>query len=262
MKIEKLDVNKLKKVKPGHLRITTIDNRFFNDAPYVNSKTRLPQWFRRVHRGDGSIRSCPGVSDFLELGVTIPAWTTFKFVPNHSRGFWEVRADQFNPPVDYPMASGFPYEQTGKCPMTDARKIEKMSYPKLITPWRIQTAPGWSCVFLPVIYEENPLYGVLPSVVATDFYQMANIVLNVKTDSEFTIKQGTPLVHVIPIERRRDFKEIEYVDESFFKYASSNMYMRGGVVASEGETGIAYRRAEKFVDSTLESSKRKWWKRG
>lgn len=258
MKIEKIDINKIRKVKPGNLRVTVVDNRFYNDAPYVNAKTQLPQWFRRVHKGEGSVRSCSGISDFLEFGITIPAWTTFKFVPNVARGVWEIRADQFNPPIDYQMASGFHFEQTGSCPMTEARKIEKMSYPKLITPWRIQTAPGWSSMFLPVLYEEQTEYSVLPSIVNTDYYQMANIVLNIKTDSEFTIKQGTPLAHVIPIERKNDIRHIDYVDESFFRYASSSMYLTGGVVPSSG-TGIAYRKAAKVVDASLEK-KSKWWR--
>ena len=259
MKIKSFNINKLKKVKPGSIRITTVDNRFYNDAPYVNSKSKLPSWFRTIHKGEGSIRSCSGVSDFLEYGVTIPAWTNFTFKPNVSQGVWEISADVFNPRVDFPMASGFHFVQTGTCPMTEARKIEKMSYPKLLTPWRIQTAPGWSSLMLPIFYEENENYSVLPSVVNTDFYQISNIVLNIKTDTEFTIKQGTPLVHLIPVQRKNNVNNIEFMDESFFRYASSNMYLTGGNAASSGETGIAYRKATKVVDSALESRK-KWRK--
>jgi hypothetical protein len=261
MKIKSFNINKLKKVKPGHLRITTVDNRFYNDAPYINSKTSLPGWFRRIHKGPGSIRSCSGISDFLEFGVTIQAWTTFRFRPNINTGVWEISADEFNPSIEYPMATGFHFAQTGSCPMTESRKIEKMSYPKLLTPWRIQTAPGWSCLFIPTFYEENENYSVLPSIVNTDFYQVANVVLNVKTDSEFVIKQGTPLVHLIPVQRKNDIRKIEYVDESFFKYASTNMYMTGGTVPSNGGSGVAYRKATRLVDASVDK-KRKWFRRG
>lgn len=254
MKIKSFNINKLKKVKPGHLRITTIDNRFYNDAPYVNSKTNLPKWFRSIHKGPGSVRSCSGVSDFLEYGITIPAWTTFHFKPNILTGVWEVTAESFNPSLEnFQMASGFKFEQTGSCPMTEARQLEKMSYPKLITPWRIQTAPGWSSMFLPVFYGENPDFSVLPAIVNTDFYQVANIVLNVKTGSEFSIRQGTPLAHVIPIQRKNNIKHIDFIDESMFKYASSGMYLMGGIAPSTG-TGLAYRKATKVVDSFLEDN--------
>lgn len=261
MKIKSFNINKLKKVKPGSLRITTVDNRFYNDAPYVNSKSKLPGWFKTIHKGEGSIRSCSGVSDFLEYGVTIPAWTNFTFKPNASKGVWEIFASPLNPHIDFPMASGFHFAQTGTCPMTEVRKIEKMSYPKLLTPWRIQTAPGWSSLMLPIIYEENDNYSILPSIINTDFYQISNIVLNIKTDTEFTIKQGTPLVHLIPVQRKNDIKNIEFIDESFFKYASTNMYMTGGTVPPNGGSGVAYRKASKFVDEHLEK-KKKWFSRG
>jgi hypothetical protein len=89
---------------------------------------------------------------------------------------------------------------------------------------------------------------------------MANIVLNVKTDSEFVIRQGTPLAHVIPVQRKNDITEIECIDESFYKYASSGMYMTGGNVPNDG-TGLAYRKAEKIVESHLKSSTKKWFKK-
>lgn len=257
MKVNKIDINKIKRVKPGHIRVTPVDNRFYNDAPFLNTKTNLPSWFRRIHRGNNSVRSCSGISDFLEFGITIPAWTNFKFRPNVAAGSWEVLSDGMNPPIDYPHASGFVFSQTGSCPMTQLRKIEQMSYPKLITPWRLQTAPGWSSLMLPVLYEENTNYSVLPAIINTDFYQIMNIVLNIKTDSEFTIKQGTPLVHLIPVQRKNNFHTIESVDESFFKYASSNMYMNGAIVPSGG-SGVAYRKATKFVDSSVDLKKKRY----
>ena len=261
MKIHSFNINKIKKVKPGHLRVTAIDNRFYNDAPFVNSKKNLPQWFRSIHKGDFSVRSCSGISDFLEFGFTIPAWTSFKFTPNINTKAWECTAGALNPNNQpFQMADGFPFHQTGQCPMTGVRKLETMSYPKLITPWRMQTAPGWSCLILPILYEENPNYSVLPAIVNTDYYQIMNIVLNVKTDSEFSIKQGTPLAHVIPIQRKTNVRELEFIDETFFKYASSGMYLTGGISPSEG-TGIAYRKAARVVDAALEEEKKKWFRK-
>ena len=253
MKIKNFNLNKIKKVKPGNLRITTIDNRFYNDVPFVNSKKSLPRWFRSIHKGNFSVRSCSGISDFLEIGATIPAWTSFKFTPNIESGSWDCETGSLNPmPTDFQMqmVSGFPFHQTGSCPMTHARKIEKMAYPKLITPWRIQTAPGWSILVLPIYYEENSDYSVLPAVVNTDYYQIVNIVLNVKTDVEFLIQQGTPLAHIIPIQRKNDIKNIECIDEKFYKYASSGMYLTGGI-SPAGSTGLAYRKAAKIVDSAI-----------
>lgn len=261
MKIKFLNINKIKKVKPGTVRITPIDNRFYNDVPFVNSKKTLPLWFRSIHKGNMSVRSCSGISDFLEIGMTIPAWTSFKFVPNVELGAWDCVAGALNPNIadGFQMVHSFPFHQTGSCPMTQIRDIEKMSYPKLITPWRIQTAPGWSVLILPIMYEENTEYSVLPAIVNTDYYQIVNIVLNIKTSQEFTIKQGTPLAHIIPVQRKNDINKIEYIDESFYKYASSGAYLTGGISPSSG-TGIAYRKAAKVVDNYLQSEK-KWFKK-
>ena len=248
------NILKLKKVKPGSVRITPMDNRFMASAPYVNGGQTLPQWFKHIHKGHGSVRSCAGVSDYLGAGITIPAWTNFYFAPNIEQSVWAISADNMNPPIDFQWASNFAFTQTGKCPMTDSRKIEKMSYPKLVTPWRIQTAPGWSSLILPVNYEENQDYSILPAIVHTDFYQVVNIVLNVKTNTEFSIKYQTPLVQIIPFKRDSDINEIEFMDESFFKYASTNMYMTGGI-GPKNATGLAYRKAVRLFDSILGNKK-------
>lgn len=250
---------RLKKVKPGHIRITPVDNRFMATPPYANGGQNIPQWFRQIHKGHGSVRSCAGIMDYLSAGITVPAWTNFYFSPNVEAATWAVSADSTNPPVhDFEFAANFSYTQTGKCPMTEARKLEKMSYPKLITPWRIQTAPGWSSMLLPIPYDENEEFSVLPAIVHTDFYQVTNIVINPKTNTDFSIKWGTPLVKIVPFKRDSDITEIEFMDESFFKYASTNMYLTGAVSPRSG-TGLAYRKAVKVVDTYLEKDK-KWWR--
>jgi len=45
------------------------------------------------------------------------------------------------------------------------------------------------------------------------------------------------------------------MDESFFKYASTNMYMTGGIAPRSG-TGQAYRKAVRLIDSILEKKKK------
>lgn len=251
---------KLKKVKPGHVRVTPLDNRYMSSAPYVNDLTNLPEWFRRIPKGKGSVRACVGITDFLGTGFTIPAWTNFSFKPRADMNEWEMRADNMNPGIEYPMLGLFGYEQTGECPMTRQRELEKMPYPKLITPWRIQTAPGWSCLMLPILYDQPSEYTILPAVIHTDFYQIMNVVVNPLTGSDFSIKYGTPLVHIIPFKRDSDITKIDFEDESFFKYASSNMYLTGGIGPASG-TGAAYRRAVRVVDSSIAESKNRIWQR-
>jgi hypothetical protein len=87
-------VKESKKLKPGEIRITPLDNRLNEMPPYKNNVETLRPWFKRVHKSEGSLRRCAGINDFFNTGITIPAWTNFTFRPG-TDGSWETRADGF-----------------------------------------------------------------------------------------------------------------------------------------------------------------------
>lgn len=250
----------MKKVRPGEIRFTPSDNRLMDMAPVVNSPSSLPAWFRRIGKQPGSLRRCAGTIDLLSAGVTLSAWTNFRFRPAPN-GTWETGADDFGPPAGIGAIQGFSYESTGSCPVTDIRKIETGQYPKLVNPWRMETAPGWSTLFLPVYWEPNEDYDVLPAIVHTDFYHTANVVLNIKTDSAFQIKYGTPLYQLIPFKRDSDFSKILFNDEKDFKFVATRGFGMGHVAPSDG-TAAPYRRERIKVDKLLEErSSRRMFRR-
>lgn len=245
-------------LKPGQIRVTPSDNRLNEMPPYVNGVEKAPMWFRSSGKKPGSIRRCAGVGDYLSTGVTIPAWTHFDFKPGID-GQWETRASEFGGvrgATSISSIEGFSFDSTGQCPVTDLRSAgaSNAQYPKLVNPWRIETAPGWSVLFLPTLWEPNVLYDVLPAIVHTDFYHTANIVLNIKTDQPFSIKWGTPLAHLIPFERKNDISELITADESQFKYVASTGFGIGHVMPIEG-TAAPYRRNRIAVDRDLELEK-------
>lgn len=121
-----------------------------------------------------------------------------------------------NPPLRNISIEGFAYQSTGECPVSQNRPLDTMQYPKIVNPWRIETAKGWSSLVLPVHWEPNPDYDVLPAVVHTDLYHAVNIVLNIKATTDFSIKYGTPMLHIIPFKRNEDVSKIEFQDESLF----------------------------------------------
>ena len=243
-------MKKLPKVKPGVIRFTPVDNRLMESPPTVNSISQPPQWFRQIGKHPGSLRKCAGTIDFLSAGVTLPAWTNFRFRPD-GNGTWEHGADEFSPEAGIANISGFGYESTGECPMTGVRKLETGQYPKIVNPWRFETAPGWSTMILPVYWEPNENYTVVPAVVHTDFYHLANVVLNITTDRAFGIKHGTPLVQLVPFKRNSDFEKIDFNDESYFKYVSTTGFGMGHVAPFDG-TAAPYRRERIRVDKELE----------
>jgi hypothetical protein len=144
--------------------------------------------------------------------------------------------------------------------MTSVRKIETGQYPKLINPWRIQTAPGWSTLIVPCYWEPSEDYALVPAIVHTDYYHSMNIVLNLIGDRPFGIKYNTPIAQLIPFKRDSDFTKVLFSDESDFKYYASTGFGTGFV--SPRETGATYRRERTRVDARLaEDSKQKWWSR-
>jgi len=250
-------VKKKNDLKPGEIRITPLDNRLYEMPPYKNNVETLRPWFKRLHKNEGSLRRCAGINDFFNTGITIPAWTNFTFRPGQD-GSWETRANNFGfdhmgntvSPVE-----GFSFASTGECPVTDMRSpsMKEAQFPKLVNPWRIETAPGWSVLFLPTMWEPDPNYTVLPAVVHTDFYHTANIVLNITGDEAFTIKYGTPLAHLIPFERKNNIHTLISEDESMFKYVASKGFGMGHMMPVGG-TAAPYRRERIKVDKALEDS--------
>ena len=246
-----------KKVKPGQVRITPEDNRLMTMPPYLNGPTSMPKWYRALSKSRG-MKKCAAINDYLSLGMTMPLWSNIFFRPSPEGNFWESRIENMQPPLRNLQIDGFNYEQHGQCPITGVRKIENAQIPKIVTPWRIETAPGWSCLFLPVLWEPSNDYDVLPSIVHTDFYHTVNIVLNIKTNTDFVIPYGTSMYHIIPFKRTSNFKEIKFEDESRFKYVDVTGFGSGFLMPSTGTAG-PYRRARHKIDLGLKNKKSKWW---
>jgi hypothetical protein len=251
-------MSKRTKVKPGEIRFTPTDNRLMESAPFANNLTNLPDWFRRISKEGAALRKCVGTIDLLAAGVTLPIWTNYRFRPDNN-GTWETGADDFYPsavtggtPTSIGQASGFNHESTGECPMTSVRKIETGQYPKLVNPWRIETAPGWSTLMIPCYWEPSEDYTVVPAIVHTDYYHSMNVVLNLTGDRPFALKYNTPIAQLIPFKRDSDFTKVLFNDESDFKYYASTGFGSGFV--SPRETGATYRRERIRVDKELETN--------
>jgi hypothetical protein len=242
------------KLKPGEIRVTPLDNRLNEMPPFINSVETQPAWFKRIHKNPGSLRRCAGINDFFNIGITIPCWTNFNFRPGQD-GAWETRGAGFGfqqGETSMGAVESFPFAATGECPVSAVRSSEfsEAQYPKLVNPWKIETAPGWSVLILPVMWEPNKDYDVLPAAVHTDFYHTANIVLNIKADSAFSIKWGTPLAHLIPFERKTNIDKLIIPDEKNFKYVASKGFGTGHIMPFEG-TAAPYRRERIRVDKEI-----------
>ena len=229
------DYKKLKKsVKEGEILIIPSDDRLVTDfdPPYVAGPRKLPSWFRSTPK-DG-IRSCAGIRNFLELGVIVPAWTTFKFIPDAVYDDWSYNFPSL-PESRIPFQiESFNYTMTGQCPMSVSREKKESYYPKLVTPFSFITAPGWSVMMFGLLFEPNENYDVIPGIVNTDYYHQVNVALNLKGNKEFTIQHGEPLFQLIPFKRSADFKKIKFASEEYWKYSR---FIQGEDIDPLGDRG-------------------------
>lgn len=227
--------------KPGEVMFIPFHNHFWHPriAVYANN-TKMPEWYDDLQQRDLGLKRCSGLSDYLRIGYTIPMWATVDIRPplNKNNPNWDAKYDVS--PTDFEWFdeadtetqrkfgrhfskesvenNQFGYAQTGKCPAADSRKRPKANYLKLINPWLIKTAPGYSVFITTNAWEPSLDYDILPGVVNTDYYHHANCVFNVLTDEPFSIPEGTPLMHIIP------FKRQEVIKGSSLLKADSSVY--------------------------------------
>jgi len=235
-------------VKEGEVLLIPMDNRLLEDVkPYKSGGKKLPTWFKIAPKE--GIRRCAGVLEFLETGIIIPAWTDFSFQPVPELGGWEVNIGQMPFASHQFESQPFPIATTGECPMTRVRSIESAPYPKLVNPYSIVTAKGWSSIIQGIPYEPNNHYDVVPAIVHTDYYHQMNVVLNLKGSEPFVIRYGEPLVQIFPFKRSGNFETIKFGTENEYKF----VYGRGvsdGPTRLEGEgIGLGYRRNRKSNDN-------------
>ena len=123
----------------------------------------------------------------------------------------------------------FNYEQARECPITKDRELPDAGFPKIVSPFLYKTAPGYSMLALPVAYEPDPRYQVLPAVIHTDYYHNLNVVLRVMTEESFIIKAGTPIYQLIPFKRSDKLHSIQIGDEIMHNQGTHRGLSYGGV---------------------------------
>jgi len=249
LEVHEVDIyENLPKIKPGQVLISPSDNILLENSilPLNNSKY-WPDWWKNLDSKEGGLRRCAGVGDYISQGFTVRMWADTKFRPNRDGTFWESRYETTT--ENNFMIQGFSYDQTGDCPVTKVRKLKNANYIKMINPWLFKTAPGWSCLFLPISWEPNENYTLLPSMVNTDYYHHANVVLNIIGDKEFYIPEGTPLQHVIPVPRDVGL-EILWGSEKTYKVLDNRGF---GKVFSPMNMKGKYKREQRSIDSTTSS---------
>jgi hypothetical protein len=167
------------------------------------ARTAQPAWFRRlagVDRAELSaknngltVKRCVPFLDALSIGWIIPLAATVRL--EISEGGRTVTAGW---EFDREMVSTHGAHQTAGNP------YEPRPMMKFHNPWTVRTPSGWSCLFVPPLNRPDEVIEVLSGVVDTDRYvSPINFpFVAVAEDGVHTLSKGTPLVQVIPFERK------------------------------------------------------------
>lgn len=176
--------------------------------PYP-AKKYIPSWWTNIpnqHNDWPTIRRCPAVPDFFSQGYILPMWRNIKiFEMNKEKQvvFSIMTNDPFkeiNGHSDNQFLSHY-------SPRVGDREIDTVI--KFDSPWNIITPKGWSTLVLPLFYEFNPYFTILPGVVDTDiFHQMNHPALLHSNGKHFELKSGDPLLMYIPFKRTKTNYEI------------------------------------------------------
>ncbi len=230
------------KVKPNEILVVPKDNRLLEHPPFRNS-AGWPDWFKKAGKNSVAVASCKGIQDYLSLGITVPLWGDVKIHPTEGGGTAVAMADSFF------SAEQFDAETTKGCPFMEDRPVEHAGCPDLRSPFLYKTAPGYSLLCLPVLYEPDSRYQVLPSVINSDYFHRGNVALRVLSDEEFIIPAGTPIYHLIPFKRSDQVKKVIMGDEYMHKHATNRGVGHGGFQTFRRKG--AYRKHQRQADDDI-----------
>jgi hypothetical protein len=236
--------------------------KWSEDNQPVPVSTNLPKWYKKLsHSWEKlTIKGCMPFLDTITTGYIIktpqdyyvklkpkkdpkPDEDPYDFVvdasfsnaPNYLKAQAEKIGVNFN-------ATFHPYTQLEGSPMLERNLSPKFF--KFDNPWIIETPPGYSCLFLPLLNNNDDRFEILPGIVDTDVYEhrvQFPCVFNgwkYKNGYEGTIKKGTPIVQIIPFKREKwkmkiktiSNEELAKVDFSFtssrFKFIRSKWHKK------------------------------------
>ena len=231
------------KVKKGEILIVPSDNRLIENPPTLG-KDGWPEWYKSSKIAKpGTIVSCKGIQDYLSIGLTVPLWCDIEVF---QMGMDDVRGRTSDPAFNVDHFGG---QMAEGCPISHGRDLDEAGFPKIVSPFLYKTAPGYSMLVLPIAYEPDERYQVLPAIVHTDFYHNINVVLRVMTKETFVIKAGTPIYQLIPFKRSDTIGKVIFGDAEIYETGKFRGLSYGGI-GKFSMKGL-YRKHQRDADADL-----------
>jgi len=236
--------------------------KFIASEKYINftklkpepSTLNIPKWYKDLtHTVEkGTVKGCMPFLDTLTAGYVLKMPLDYHLQHNVKRegqrstfGTTSVPRDINNEltkdlNLNRESANIHPIEQLSKgCPYV--QKNKDLNFHKILNPWIIKTPPGYSCLFLPPMNNQDDRFSVIPGIVDTDCHPTEiNFPIVVNGDKypalDTIIKIGTPYVQIIPFKREKWKMKIESENKQ-----------------KKDETALS------FGSKVINTYKTKWW---
>ncbi len=195
------------------ITFTDVSGDIARDYYPVPAVKKMPEWFKNLpptisglraeshHQvfGTPSAKRCVPMLDAFSAGYIIVTASDLLVTKKDGAYFYEWSNE---PGIDFQII-----EQIGK------HKKVSFSYngvPKLKLPWSIKTPPGYSCLFIPPVNDDDRKIEIFSGVIDTDTYNVPGAFpfMFVENDFEGLIPAGTPVIQVIPF-KRIDYEMVE-----------------------------------------------------
>jgi hypothetical protein len=194
------------------------------------STNYIPEWWKALplersirsleSASPGNARNCPSFADYFSEGYIIPMWTDIILYYNSDENVWKYRISDTR--FQVLTHSGEQYANH-----VDHKFLGKDTYFifKLMSPWRMISPEGYSMYQLPMFYDFNPDYSVIPGIRDSDIYHEVSIQLLIHSDKkEIFIPRGTPLAQYIPFKKTSvEIETRDSNDEDKRKFAADDL---------------------------------------
>lgn len=155
-----------------------------------------------------SIKNCPGIIEYMRNGFVVKAWQDI-YIETDLTGdnfSWQspvprqfiLRKDSIADVIDSEKEMGHFDRQIFFDYFPRPNTLKNVL--KINTPWFIKLPPGYGALILPVWYDNETRFSVIPGILQTDYLEKLNVQIYWHSLGRGdTIKSGTPLAKIYPI---------------------------------------------------------------
>jgi hypothetical protein len=188
---------------------------WWKHTPYKEGVSTLTSQY------EGNIKTCPSFIDYFKIGYVVPAWCDVILGYDKETEEWNTRSSN----VVFNFHGGDPSQTVEVMPYSFQNKKALFAF-KGISPWRIITDPGYSIMVLPLFFNFNQDFSIVPGIIDTDIHHRVNPDIMYHSDEkEVEIKRGQPLYHLLPFKREEyslDVTEGYDLDNATYKRLTGN----------------------------------------